>query len=218
MVEMARFMAKKLEQNSSVGYKQIAKSYTENLSSAAGGEAITERYVEFALKINDSFMTNSKIRLVVMALEEEYGQDSPFNSLERMKAIFDKVKDSTLLQWVMACIEDAYRSGAYGTHHALSANMLTGGAGGKGDIDVWLMKFKLREHLLGSFMEKHPFNTVAKTQLRQVFSSHKKYRELLKPCNKGEKPDLSWQSGWGESSIKLMGFIEERLENGAGIA
>ena len=59
----------------------------------------------------------------------------------------------------------------------MSIDALTGGSsGGRGEVDLYLGKLKMKEHMLGPFMEKHTFNSCVKVQLRSVFGSHQTYR------------------------------------------
>jgi hypothetical protein len=93
----------------------------------------------------------------------------------------------------------------------MSIDTLTGGAHGKGEVDLYLAKLKLKEHMLGPFLEKHGFESSAKVTLRKVFASFESYRLMLKPVDKDKKAsDLSWCAGWKDSSVRLLGFIEDR--------
>ena len=117
------------------------------------------------------------VQRVIMNLENLLIQDSPFNSVHRLNAILVKVKEPGHLSWVFSCIEDAYATGAYSREHRLSIDALTGGSsGGRGEVDLYLGKLKMKEHMLGPFMEKNTFNSCVKVQLRSVFGSHQTYR------------------------------------------
>ena len=52
-------------------------------------EKITEKYCEVALKVYDNLFAIPSVKTVIFAMEEQYNHKSPFNSLYRMKAIFD---------------------------------------------------------------------------------------------------------------------------------
>ena len=80
------------------------------------------------------------------------------------------------MSWVFSSIEDAYATGAYSREHRLSIDALTGGSSGRGEVDLYLGKLKMKEYMLGAFMEKHAFNSCVKVQLRSVFGSHQTYR------------------------------------------
>ena len=126
----------------------------------------------------------------------------------RLEAFYSRTKDHGMLIWIFSTVSDLYESGVFSAEHRMSVETLSGGTNSKGDIDMWLMKLKLHDYLLGSFLEKHPFSTNSKTQLREVFRNHNTYRAMLKPLA-GTMPGLSWCAGWLESSSNLMNFIEE---------
>ena len=78
------------------------------------------------------------------------------------------------------------------------------------------MKLKMHDYLLGSFLEKHNFKADAKTKCRALFKNHASYRAMLKPIQTGEDMpatvDLSFCSGWPDSSLKLMSCIEDSIQ------
>lgn len=112
-----------------------------------------------------------------MNLENLLIQDSPFNSVHRLNAIITKVKEPAHLSWCFSCIEDAYATGGYSREHRLSIDALTGGSNsGRGEVDLYLGKLRMKDYLLGTFMEKHAFNSGVKVQLRSIFGSHHTYR------------------------------------------
>lgn len=97
----------------------------------------------------------------------------------------------------------------------MSVETLTGGAHGKGEVDLYLAKLKLKEYLLGSFMERHAFESSSKVTLRSVFATHQTYRTKLKPIattsdSGSAVAELSWCAGWSDSAMKLLAFIEDR--------
>ncbi len=120
-----------------------------------------------------------------------------------------KTKEPQQLGWIFNFIHDLYLSGSYTRERGMSAESLSGGKSGKGDIDLWLYKMRMHEYLLGPFLEKNTFNTNVKTQVRIVFKDFASYRTMLKPYSEKTKPDLSWCGGWSESSKKLVELIED---------
>jgi hypothetical protein len=201
VLEIARYKATREATQGKLSNAKISELYREKLDAAAGTEKISEKYVDTALKVNDFLLSVGPVKSVIFALEEQMGQLSPFNSVHRLACFFSKTKDAAALTWVFNCVYDFFASRNFNPEEKFSVETLAGaGSNGKGDLDLWLMKLKLHEHLLGPFMEKLPFNTDSKTELRKVFKNQSSYRTRLKPLD--GKPDMSWCVSWPDSSLK----------------
>ena len=104
----------------SVTYVKAAKAYVTNLKQGKVAEKITEKYCEVALKVHDNIFAIPHVKTVIFSMEERYNHKSPFNSLYRMKAIVDRVKDPAMLVWVFNCIDDGYMCCIYNEDHQIS--------------------------------------------------------------------------------------------------
>ena len=122
IVGMASFKKTKESKDGagSATYVKVAKAYVTNLKQGQGAEKITEKYCEIALKVHDNLFAIPHVKTVIFSMEERYNHKSPFNSLYRMKAIVDRVKDPAMLVWVFNCIEDGYKCGIYNEDHQIS--------------------------------------------------------------------------------------------------
>ena len=93
----------------SATYVKVAKAYVTNLKQG-----------NVALKVHDNLFAIPHVKTVIFSMEERYNHKSPFNSLYRMKAIVDRVKEQALLVWVFNCIEDGNKCGIYNEDHQIS--------------------------------------------------------------------------------------------------
>ena len=189
----------------------IADAYlSHKVVVAEGGDEISQRFVEVAMRVQEYLLSVNSVKTVIFDMEENYGQQSPFNKILRLEAFYQKTKDPAHLAWIFQTIRDGFKSGAMTTETNFSAQTLTGGTGGRGEIDLWLTKLKLHDFLLGSFLEKSDVPTEVKTTIRKVLQSYNSYRTLLKQyADASNKPDLSWSAGWQDGSRRLLHFLED---------
>lgn len=209
IIEIGRYKAQKELKMGKMSSQAIAKIYVDNLHMGEGAEPITEKYVSVAMRIHDTLLAVQGIKDVMFALDAMLDHASPFNSVYRLECFMLKTRDPAQLIWAFNSVYDLYMSGVFSHERGMSVESLSGGKAGKGDVDLWLMKMRLHEHLLGPFLEKNTFKTDVKTQVRKVFVNHAAYRQWLKPYEATEKAELSWCAGWAPSSLKLIELIED---------
>jgi len=191
----------------------IADAYMiHKVEVAEGGDEITERFITTAMRVQEYLLSVKAVKAVIFEMEELYGQQSPFNKILRLEAFYSRTKDPNVLTWIFQSIHDGFLSGAMTTESNFSVQSLSGGTGGRGDIDVWMMKLKLHDYLLGTWLEKGDAPTEVKCSIRKVLQSFSSYRANLKRHN-GDSPDLGWSAGWGDGSRRLLHFCEDTARN-----
>ena len=110
---------------------------------------------------------------------------------------------------------DLYRSGQ--SQNPSYADLTGWGRGGKGLIDVYLLKYNIKDHMLNTLTKKHNCAADLCKKMNDVFGGHASYRELLSPLadENGAKAEtgkiLAWQVGWPQSWLMYAQFVEELL-------
>lgn len=82
-----------------------------------------------------------------------------------------------------------------------------GCAGGKGIIDLLLLKLRMRDYLCGEFLDDRAIRPDAKSKVREVFLNHYSYR-LFSGFPHDPHHDLTWQAGWAPSALMVCRLIE----------
>eukprot|EP00969_Alexandrium_andersonii_P260593 11520902-Alexandrium_andersonii.AAC.1 len=113
------------------------------------------------------------------------------------------------MHWCVASMADAVKC-KFTTAAEFAIRGLTGrGMGNKGTLDLFVYKFKLLNHLAGTFLDSQPFDPVTKTVYRTL-KTHAMWRAKFGyPGDKGV--DKSRLGQLGESGRMLMEVTEQAV-------
>lgn len=90
--------------------------------------------------------------------------------------------------------------------------VLTGdveGAGGRGLVDVYVMKHGLRDYLLSEGLESFKAPAAVKASIRSHLGHFNEYRASLSPFT--GVPSIGWQAGWTRSQTQMLRLIEDMV-------
>ena len=116
--------------------------------------------------------------------------------------------------WVFNSIRDRITSGAMSPKELAHRTLVgDGGGGGRGLVDLYLMKFEMRKYALTTLLDRLELPTEVKEGFNKVMRTHKAYRKNLCPITADDPADLSWRRGWKRASIIFLSFIEDFVFN-----
>ena len=82
-----------------------------------------------------------------------------------------------------------------------------GCAGGHGIVALLLLKLRMKDYLLGEFLDERTIRPETKAKVREVFHCHSSYR-LFSGFPHDAHHDLTWQGGWAPSALMVCRLIE----------
>lgn len=154
---------------------------------------------------------------VIAAADEAYGKRSPFNSILKLSLMARKVKDwientplgyQASLLWTFTSILDFVKAGLVDSTD-IGARLIKGeGSGGRGIVDLVMLKCRMKEFLLKEFVPTRDFKLAAKNSIQDVFGSHETYRKYCGYPFEKDK-DLTWQARWDMPELQVAQLIED---------
>ena len=187
--------------------QQLANHINENVKLADASDPISETWVDGCLKIYKEILCNQEQVALIEASEDQYGTESPFNSVSKLHAIAKLTKNKKSTAWILASINDLCYSEVY-----LPANFthrsLKGEGNNKGFVEVMLFKLELLNYILSNFIDIIK-SKPCREKMRDAFASHASYRAHVGFVSGGETSDMSWQSMWKPSAQQTFRLIED---------
>ncbi len=193
--------------------KQVAEYYTSNFVMGNDtGPALTEdrtkpSTIEAAIQVYEKMFKVQPIQELVLTMEREMLETSPFNSIYKLLEIVKMCKSSAKIEWVMKTVRNRVQAECMDPAEFTVRSL--GGRGGKQWVDVFLKQREMRIYLLGPFLDSRNIIPAAKEKLKQVFESPDTYVRLLRPVSEAEPIDCSWQASWPQSALFMVELIEQ---------
>ena len=141
-----------------VPYAKVAALYNEEVATTEKQDPITEDFVKACHNVSKQIRCPN-VHAILMWFEETYGQYSPFDSVWKLHAIQKKVSDPNVV-FVLGALKDKLFS-KKATRQDFPLRVLTGRSGGKGLLDLLLLKREVRDY----FLDRHGPATVSYTHL-----------------------------------------------------
>ena len=107
-------------------------------------------------------------------------------------------------------IADAWKSSTRFNKSLMSLTSMTGttAGGGRGYLDALILRKGLRDHLLGPWLDRLPFDQITKAELRDKLQDHASYRKWVSPIDSDSVvASLKCQSQ--KSATMALGLIED---------
>lgn len=199
-----------------LGAQALFEAYNKGVQWSKGSE-FSATFVDTALTCYDRILVHDGCRQLVLEAEEEFGQQSPFNSLYRLEAFTKKAgrHDMAMLMWLLQATNDLTRND-HVSPSELSLSALTGrarGNGGKGFLDLLIYRRHVRDVVLGRMLDDVLSDSAAKLAIRKALADHASYRMHFggKVAGGVTYPkDLSWL-GVFRSSAHMFARLAEDL-------
>ena len=213
--------------SSQLSPEAIAEGYRTKAKMAAGCEAITKEFVTNALAIHSQLLSIRKVSEVMKRAEESWGQQSPFNSVNKLRLMLTKLRlflqeftvtgrTLTLEKmaiWFVEYVVDQGQvlsaAGASLDDLGFSSTNLKAQEGSTRANFVWMVcyKYVCLHYLLGQWLDGLAIPAEIKHEIRCVFDNHTSYRQHF-ALHAGEE-DLLWQGGWPGSAVRCASIIQE---------
>ena len=185
-------------------------------------EDVTPDWVQAALTVMTRALSIPEVTACIEDLETICKLQSPFDSVTKLHQIVKRGRDrADIITWIFQTIRDKISSKAMcGKDFALRALMGEGG-GGRGLIDLYIMKFEMKRYLLTYTMDKLEIPAEVKEPFAKALENHVAYRQMLNPIplsatddtrtSERQAPavDLSWRRGWKRSAVQFLSFCED---------
>ncbi|CAK0825748.1 unnamed protein product [Prorocentrum cordatum] len=182
----------------------------EGLKSAQSNEQVNEEFVRSAIAVYERILRISQAAATVLWFEHTYGMSSPLDSVFKLHRIAKRIRTDDV-PWVFAQMRDMLESKRMGPKDFPDTALAgTAAGGGRGLVDLYVLKNDMRVFLIGSEGQRLGVATSSLTEMQRLFSTFEIYREKVQPFT-GETGSLdrSYQTGWSKSSLRFMGFVEE---------
>ena len=109
--------------------------------------------------------------------------------------------------WCIQAVEDGFKRGKI-KKDDLSVRSLLGTKGVTGFLSLLVIKYELKMHLLGPFLDVRSFAPSVKANIRETYHSHASYMLKVHPLDNTAVPDLSFQTAWKVSGQRLGELLE----------
>ena len=112
-------------------------------------------------------------------LSGEWARDGPLQSIYKLQVISTKAnKANGLIRWGLGSIYGLCRSGAVSLGEISFRALKDGAGGGKGLVDLFIMKKRLKDYLLTVGLPKRFKTCTMHEQIIHICKGHNSYRKL----------------------------------------
>ena len=147
---------------------------------------------------------------ILRKAEELKSGTNPLEGLTKLQWIINRAKTPENITLVCEHVLDLRLSGFLPVPPSVSDfSGARQGAGGKGMVEVILMKWELSRHLLFKWSKSLPFEADVIVQMRKTFASIESYRATV--GYPSEKKDLTFRAAWSKPSEEFFTFVEQIL-------
>ena len=169
---------------------------------ASGNESISASFIDVAMSIESRILVSSSCQDILNDLDSRYGSNGPLNSAYKLQTVINRGKVQTLIEWTLASLADDIKMGFLEVGECSVKKLNTV------HCDTALLKHQFHEYFLTTFLDKHPFSTDAKVQIRQVLASQENVRKYL--CNYPgcANAELSWRCSYSQAVNKFIDLTE----------
>ena len=196
-------------QKTKMSASDLALKWIDEVKMASISEKVTADFVRQAQAVYDNMFKNGQTFDIIMAAEQEWGKQSPFDSVYKLSAIVSKCTSVEQNLWVCASIVDAVKNG-FMTAPEFSVRSLSGkGSGNFGIIDLCLLKSQLYKYISTDFLNLHRFSSTIAKKIHGM-SSHAGCRNLFGYKNE-KATNMQWLGTLPESGWKLCTLVENMI-------
>ena len=142
---------------------------------------------------------------IICSGEKAKGAQSFWNQIWKLQEIIYRANKKDRINWVMLCIQDYLASGRFEDAEITLAMLKTGH---KSMTDVMLTQFGFKTFLLGKWLDSLELPAYMTAKAREIFDSHKSFRQHWHPIDCDDLCDLAWLFTWPKFGKKLLDFLE----------
>jgi hypothetical protein len=214
MYEFIYFKNKHESTHGPTSAKKLATEYRADIHFAESTEEVSDYYVEQVCAIDRKILSDEKAARILLAAENAFNINTPFDSIQKMYAIQSKAKTPELIYWNIRHIYDQWFARNPSTRcEKISLRWLKGetpNMGGKGLVDLNNHKFHQKVYMLTEWIDGYAgWGPEVRAAMRKVLDNHDDYRQF---CGfPGTQVDLTWRAGWPPSAEDAFQFMEEPI-------
>ncbi len=193
---------------------EVAKIYSDNIRFSGASESVTDGFVDTALTVSSRLLSIPAVREVLVSFDSEYGLRNPFDSSTKLQVICSKASTPECITWTVLLLADFIKSGALHVDQ-LALRTLSGagsGLGGKGMVDLLVMKKDILAHLLNFTMDTLHFPMPVKAAIRTTCTTIDQFRERCgyRYNEKYKAANRGWTAGFCAGAEEFLNLIEVR--------
>ena len=182
----------------------IAQFWAEHVTQSAGTEQLHKKTtIDACLTLHERLFSLPVCDEMIRTMSDEAGPDSAWNSIWKLQEVVYRCRTPAKIIWLMSAINDQLQSKKI-CHRDITVNSLK--TGGRSHSDPILQQLKIKEYLLGQWLDSKHFPTYIKSKARETFASHDSYRQF-NPLGDGVS-DTTWLFQWPKAGKDLMTFLE----------
>lgn len=178
--------------------KALAKAYTETIQVAGSAEKVTESVCDMAITIHSRALSVSGVKEVLKD-QDEFGQHSVFNSINKMQLVIEKARTPELITWAFRMIAALNKAGVLPhDSEALSQRALQGrtrNSNGYGTIDLLCFKHKLVKYVIGKWVHNALLEENAVKDMEDITGDPYAWFRKYGWPNRTDLPDQTWRGG-----------------------
>ena len=197
------FKMRKEFQRAPMGAGAIAQFYEKHLADS-GADPVSKTTVDQALTVHDRIFSIPAVEKVIADYDDTLGQASPFNSISRLQEVVYRGKTQDKIEWFVLYLKDNIDSKKIDITDITKTTIKQGT---KTSIsDIALIQLKVKNYLLGKWLETIYIMPEIKATLRTIFVSHASYRTMWNPLQ--GQVDTTFVYSWCAGSKKILELIE----------
>lgn len=189
---------------------EIADFWDKHVKKCEGSESLHKKSaIDACLTLYQRVFSIPECERIVRQSEEKYGADSAWNSIWKLQEIVYRAKTAGKIEVLMVGIQDWMDSGKISptelTVTSIKSQTRTSIS------DVILYQYKLKEYVLGEWLDGKNFPSYIKAKARTIFASIKSYRLMYQPVGAQDLVDLNWMFAWPKCGLDLLQFLDSML-------
>jgi hypothetical protein len=185
---------------------QIAEAWATHVSQSSKHETVGTSFVEAVILIRRRVTSNKKCLQLLLEADDEFGTNSPWQSVYTIEAIAKKVGvngDMDNIHWIIASVNYAAKTGYLDkTNMSIRSFSGKGQPNNKGYCDVLMFKFEAKRHFLSCEMPKLHIPLQDCETISQKMECHDAYARTVAAGN-------TWVGLMSETAQLFYTFVTE---------
>ena len=176
--DIAGFAEAKKTTDGIVGSKKLAALYCAQVKLASNQEKMSESFVDSALTIYNRVLSQDACCKVLEQCDAQLLDKSPWKSIYALQALVDRANTPEMISWCLQGLVDGWRMGHLDPGVFVIAKLKDSRAS---YVEVLKSKRKVRDYLLGDWLNSLPINDEWKKKLSNSFTSFDACRNFFAP-------------------------------------
>ena len=203
--DIAGFAEAKKTTDGIVGSKKLAALYCAQVKLASNQEKMSESFVDSALTIYNRVLSQDACCKVLEQCDAQLLDKSPWKSIYALQALVDRANTPEMISWCLQGLVDGWRMGHLDPGVFVIAKLKDSRAS---YVEVLKLKRKVRDYLLGDWLNSLPINDEWKKKLSNSFTSFDACRNFFAPFP-GDPVDTAWMLAAPVGVLRIAEFFDQ---------